>query len=103
MFDAIRVLRTPSSERFLLRQSIADFAAVDIHDLPDGRVSVTLVVFENGPVKEAQIPDLISQIDLKLLPDVSVENENVSFTVVVGRVVGAFSANEDEANGEASA
>ena len=95
MFDAIRVLRTPSSERFLLRQSIVDFAAADIHYLPDGRVSVTLVVFENGPVKEEQIPDLLAQIDVKLLPDVSVEDENVTFTVVVGRVLGAFSANED--------
>jgi hypothetical protein len=90
--DFVRVLRTASSERFLLRSGQVDVACVDIHYLGDGRVNATLILFDAGGIGEKDIPGLLSQIDEQLLPDVSVADDNLVFTVVVGRVLGAFSA-----------
>lgn len=87
----IRALRTNSSERFLLQNAAgADFAALDLHYLPDGKISGTLILFENAGVSESQIPTLLKEIDEDLLPDASIEEGNLSFTVVTGRVIGHF-------------
>lgn len=91
----VRLLRTSSSERFLAQNAAGkDVAALDIHYLADGRVSGTLSLFDDSGVSESQIPSLLEQIDEVLLPDVSFKDRNLSFTVVVGKVVGSFEANE---------
>ena len=94
--NVVRVVRTPSSERFLLRAKGADFAALDIHYLPEGRADATLILFEGGPVPESQVPELLSTIDEMLLPGVSLQEKNLVFTVVTGRVMGAYSADKSE-------
>ncbi len=91
-FHLTRTLRTPYSERFLLSDGDGDFAALDIHYLLDGKVNATLTLFESAKVSEAEVPALLSQIDDMLLPDVSVEENNLIFTVVKGKVLGAFTA-----------
>lgn len=91
-FDITRTLRTPYSERFLLSDSGVDFAALDVHYLLDGRVNATLTVFDSAKVAEADVPGLLSEIDERLLPDVSVEESSLTFTVVIGKVIGAFTA-----------
>lgn len=91
----VRTLRTPSSERFLLQHDGNDFAALDIHYLSDNRVNATLVLFEGSGVGDDQVPELLAQIDDRLLPEVSVRDNSLLFTVVVGRVLGAFSAAEE--------
>lgn len=92
IFDITRTLRTPHSERFLLSDEGTDFAALDIHFLVDGRVNATLTLFENAKVSEQDLPSLLSEIDDRLLPDVSVADSNLIFTVVRGTVIGAFTA-----------
>lgn len=91
-FDITRTLRTPHSERFLLSEEGADFAALDIHFLVDGRVNATLTLFETAKVSEQDLPSLLSELDDRLLPDVSVADSNLIFTVVRGTVIGAFTA-----------
>src|SRR5688572_16401158 len=92
-----RVLRTPHSERHLLRRDGADFAALDLHYLLDGTVQATLVVFEGSGVEEADVPELLTHIDEVLLPEVQMDHKNLFFTVVVGRVLGAFQGESDTA------
>ena len=87
----VRLLRTASSERFLVQTAAGqDAAALDIHYLADSRVAGTLCLFDDSGISESQIPDVLQQIDEVLLPDVSFKDRNLSFTVVAGRVVGSF-------------
>jgi len=89
-FHLQRVLRTPHSERFLLLSGSKEIAALDLHYLPAGKVDATVVVIEGGGVTEQQVPELLQQIDDRLLPDVNLKDHSLSFTVVIGRVLGAF-------------
>ncbi len=87
----IRVLRTMSSERILLqREDGQDCAAVDLHYLRDGSVAGTVFLFEDGGVTDEMAPALLQFIDEALLPEVSLDECNLSFTVVRGHVVGDF-------------
>ena len=95
----IRLLRTPYSERFMLQTAKTDFAVLELHYVAAGKVSATLILFENGPVKEAQVPELLTQLDEILLPDVSIQEGSLTFSVVVGRVLGDFTAHAPVAGG----
>ena len=88
--DLIRTIRTPHSERYILRRAKSDVGALDIHYLPDRHVHGMLTVVDGGGIKDSEIPDLLTHIDEVLLPDVSLDDRKLSFTVVVGRVHGAF-------------
>jgi hypothetical protein len=90
-----RLLRTSSSERHLLRRGDVDFGALDLHYLPNGTVQATLLVFDGSGVSESDIPDLLTQIDELLLPEVRLDQENLTFTVAIGRVLGAYAAEHD--------
>jgi hypothetical protein len=89
-FTILRTLRTPTSERFLFRHEDKDLASLDLHYHADGTVDGTLIAFEGAGLAEAQIPEFLSQIDETLLPNVSFAEKNLSFTVVIGRALGAF-------------
>lgn len=93
--EFIRVIRTPYSERFLLRSDNQDRAALELHYLSSGRVDGTLILFQDQGIAESEIPSILSRIDEVLLPDVSVAKQNLSFTVVVGRPLGAFLPDND--------
>ena len=86
----IRALRTPSSERFILQQNGKDVAAVDLHYLANAHVAGTVTVFADAGLSEAQAPELLARIDEDLLPEVSVQERNLIFTVVIGKVLGSF-------------
>jgi hypothetical protein len=90
-----RVIRTPHSERHVLRRGGADFAALDLHYLLDGTVQATLILYEGSGVEEEDVPPLLTHIDEHLLPEVQLDHKNLFFTVVVGRVLGAFQATSD--------
>jgi len=93
--DITRVLRTPSSERHLLRRNDVDFAALDLHYLQNGTVQATLVLFEGSGIAEPEIPEILTQIDEVLLPEVDLNDHNLTFTVVIGRVLGAYRAEQE--------
>ena len=85
-----RVLRTPHSERFLLSRQAKDFAALDLHYLVNGSVAGTVVLFEGEDASEAAVTELLKHLDEVLLPEVALDKKNLSFTVVVGKVLGSF-------------
>jgi hypothetical protein len=91
-FSLTRIVRTPHSERYVLSDpnSGQDSGALELHFLPDGTVAATLILFESAGLAEDQVPHLLQQIDEELLPKASLEERNLSFTVVVGRVLGSF-------------
>lgn len=91
-----RLLRTASSERYALQSESGDVAALDLHYLHDLTVQGTLTVFDGAGVLEEDIPDLLHHIDEVLLPEVRLDQRNLTFTVTIGRVLGAFTAEQDE-------
>jgi len=85
-------VRTPHSERFVLTnpKTSQDLGALELHFLTDGTVAASLILFEAANVTEDQVPELLKRIDEELLPKASLEERNLSFTVVVGKVLGNF-------------
>ncbi len=94
-----RTLRTKSSERFLLLRDGKEAAAVDLHYLDGGTVSGTVILLNDAGWKEDEIPKLLKSFDEDFLPDVDLERGTLTYTVVMGEVIGVFEAesSEDEA------
>lgn len=90
-YKCVRTLRTPSSERFLIQSHAAkDAAVVDVHYPADGSVAGTLIVLDHGLLTEPKIAELLEFIDETLLPMASLDERNLSFTVVKGELFGQF-------------
>ena len=85
-------LRTASSERFLLQRDGQDAAAVDLHYLANGTVSGTVILLKSAGWTEAEIPKLLKSIDDDFLPDVDLERGTLTYTVILGELIGVFEA-----------
>jgi hypothetical protein len=94
-----RTLRTPSSERFLAFRDNAEVAAVDLHYLPNGHASGTVILLRSANWKEDEIQPLLSSLDEGLLPDVDLAQGTLTYTVVTGDVVGHYEATPDHPPG----
>ena len=85
-----RLVRTSSSERYLIHiDGEGDDAALELHYLEDKSVAGTLIVLDKKFGTEKAIQAIIKEIDKVLLPAVSVEEGNLTFTVVQGTVLGS--------------
>lgn len=90
-FRIVRTLRTASSERFLVQpKDGTDGAVLDVHYLPNGDVAGTLIVLDVALQSIDQTQELLQFIDESLLPMASLNERNLSFTVVHGKVSGQF-------------
>jgi len=89
-----RTLKTLSSERFLALKDGKDAAAVDLHYFPNGSAAGTVILLKDAGWKESDIPDLLKQLDEDFLPDVSISEGTLTYTVVIGELVGNFEAVE---------
>ena len=87
-----RTLRTPSSERFLALRDGHDMAAVDLHYLANGTVAGTVIILKGAGLDESNIEQLLSALDDEFLPDVDLEHGNLTYTVVLGEVLGNWEA-----------
>ena len=87
-----RTLRTASSERFLLQRDGQDTAAVDLHYLANGTVSGTVILLKSAGWTEEEIPKLLKSLDDDFLPDVDLERGTLTYTVVLGELIGVFEA-----------
>ena len=87
-----RTLRTNSSERLLAVRDGKDVAAVDLHYLANGTVSGTVILLKDAAWKEADIPQLLQSLDEDFLPDVDLASGTLTYTVVVGELVGNWEA-----------
>ena len=93
-----RTLRTPSSERFLALRDGKDLAAVDLHYLANGTVTGTVIILKGSGLNESNIEQLLSTLDNEFLPDVNLAHGNLSYTVVLGEVLGNWEAQESHAD-----
>ena len=91
-----RTLRTASSERFLALRDGKDLAAVDLHYLANGTVAGTVIILKGSGLKDADIEPLLSSLDDEFLPDVDLEHGNLTYTVVLGEVLGNWEAETKE-------
>ena len=87
-----RTLRTASSERFLALRDGKDLAAVDLHYLANGTVAGTVIILKGSGIKDEDIPTMLSALDDEFLPDVDLEHGNLTYTVVLGEVLGNWEA-----------
>ena len=87
-----RTLRTSSSERFLAQRDGKDVAAVDIHYLTNGHVSGTAILLREAGWKQEDVSGLLSSLDDHFLPDVDLAQGNLTYTVVIGDIMGTFEA-----------
>jgi hypothetical protein len=87
-----RTLRSASSERFLAFVSDREAAAVDLHYLPSGHVSGTVIILEGAGLGENDIPALLRALDEDMLPDVDLDAGTLTYTVVIGRLAGTYEA-----------
>ena len=87
-----RTLRTSSSERFLAMRDGKEAAAIDLHYLANGTVSGTVTLLKDAGWKAEDIQHLLSGFDEDFLPDVDLMHHTLTFTVVVGEVLGNFEA-----------
>jgi len=90
-----RTLRTSSSERFLAVRDGKDVAAVDLHYLANGTVSGTVILLKEAGWQDADIPTLLRSLDEDFLPDVDLERGTLSYTVVMGEVLGNWEATSE--------
>ena len=91
-----RTLRTPSSERFLALRDGRDAAAVDLHYLANGTTAGTVILLRSAGWKEEDVPGLLSSLDEDFLPDVDLASGTLTYTVVLGEVLGNFEATPEQ-------
>jgi hypothetical protein len=87
-----RTLRTTSSERFLAQREGRDAAAVDLHYLANGTVAGTVILLKDAGWNESDVPALLGSLDEDFLPDVDLDHGNLTYTVVLGEVLGNYEA-----------
>lgn len=93
-----RSVRTASSERFVAERDGREVAAVDLHFLQDGTVRGTVVLLTGSDAedrdsigwREEEIPDLLASLDDEFLPNHDAAMGDLTYTVVIGRLVGSF-------------
>ncbi len=91
-----RTLRTIASERFLALKDGKDAAAVDLHYLPSGVVAGTVILLREAGWKDEDIPKLLASLDEDFLPDVDLASGTLTYTVVIGDVIGNYQATEND-------
>ena len=92
----IRLFRTATSERFVLHDDGgSDIGLLDLHFLADGTVAGSLFLLQKKVREEADMREILDQIDEELVPTASLKDANLTFTVTQGELVGTFSSEED--------
>ena len=88
--EYVRAFRTPSSERFFLRHLGAEFGCLELHYLMNGTVQALLILYEDAPKPTEDVGAILKHIDDVLLPEVSLEDLKLLYSVFTGRAAGAF-------------
>ena len=88
-----RAIRTASSERYLVHiDGDGDDAVLELHYQNDGTAAGTLIVLDKQYAAKDAVAEILQEADRMLLPNVSLDQGNVVFTVVKGTVIGEFRA-----------
>ena len=94
MMNWKRTLRTSASERFLAFRDGKEVAAVDLHYLANGHVSGTVILLRDAGWNESDVPKLLASLDDDFLPDVDLKQGTLTYTVVLGEVLGNYEASQ---------
>lgn len=96
-----RTLRTASSERFLAYRAgqTQEAAAVDLHYLANGTVTGTVILLKEANWQESDVPALLASLDDDMLPDVDLSQGTLTYTVVMGEVLGNYEASANDQSG----
>jgi len=90
-----RTLRTASSERFLAIRDGKEVAAIDLHYLANVTVAGTVILLREAGWKDEDSPSLLKSLDEDFLPDVDLDSGTLTYTVVIGEIVGNFEAQKE--------
>ena len=90
-----RTLRTASSERFVAIRDGKEVAAIDLHYLANVTVAGTVILLREAGWKDEDIPGLLKSLDEDFLPDVDLDSGTLTYTVVIGEIVGNFEAQKE--------
>ena len=89
----VRAVRTGSSERFLIQEennTDQDLAVIDMHFLENQIVSATLIILDEKYYGGEFANWLVEAFDSRLLPMACINEGDLNFTVVEGRIAGQF-------------
>jgi hypothetical protein len=89
-----RESRTPFSEAYVVERDGSDVGRVDIHFTQSGAVYATLCV--PAAFAEADVEDLIAEIDERLVLAAEAFREDFIVTVWRGERLGVYSEDDDE-------
>ena len=95
----IRAIRTPNSERFLIQQKSnedQDVAVIDMHFLENQIVSATLIILDEEYHGGDFANWLVEVFDSRLLPMACINEGDLNFTVVEGKIAGQFTNNKTD-------
>jgi hypothetical protein len=90
-----RTLRTPSSERFLAFENDKEVAAIDLHFLANGTISGTVILLRASGLNEGDIHKLLTSFDGDFLSDFDLKHGVLTYTVVLGDLLGNYEATDD--------
>jgi hypothetical protein len=62
------------------------------HYLTNGTIAGTVIILKGSGLDESNIQPLLSALDDEFLPDVDLEHGNLTYTVVLGEVLGNWEA-----------
>jgi hypothetical protein len=88
--EYVRAFRTPSSERFFLRSFGVDFGCLELHYLMNGTVQALLILYQDAARPTEDIGAILKDIDDVLLPEVSLDDLKLLYSVFIGRAAGSF-------------
>jgi hypothetical protein len=88
--EYLRAFRTSSSERFFLRYVSIEFGCLELHYLANGTVQALLVIYDDATRPTEDIGLILKHIDDVLLPEVSLEDSKLLYSVFTGRAAGSF-------------
>ena len=94
--EYVRAFRTPSSERFFLRHLGGEFGCLELHYLMNGTVQALLILYDEAVRPTEDVGTILKDIDDVLLPEVSLDDLKLLYTVFVGRAAGSFAPTVSE-------
>ncbi|MDB6035560.1 MAG: hypothetical protein JWM16_5898 [Verrucomicrobiales bacterium] len=65
---------------------------MDLHYLANGTVSGTVILLKESGWKQEDVPSLLASLDEDFLPDVDLAQGTLTYTAVLGEVLGNYEA-----------
>ena len=87
VFRVFASFSSPATSRFVT-EPIPQQAGLDLHCLANGTVAGSVILLKDAERREDEIPKLLQSLYEDFLPDVDLEAGTLTYTVVMGEVLG---------------